>query len=56
MYTVLSGTLFLGDEKGSNTKINIAEITCENVNRFELVEDMVEWQGFVNTVMKLRVA
>jgi hypothetical protein len=30
------------------------EIRCEGVDRIKLVQDRVQWQGLVNTVMNLR--
>jgi hypothetical protein len=38
-----------------NIKMDLREIEIDGANWFRLAEDRVQWQAFVNTVMKLRV-
>jgi hypothetical protein len=38
-----------------NIKMDLREIGINGMNWIQLVEDRVQWQAFVNTVMNLRV-
>jgi hypothetical protein len=38
-----------------NIKIDLREIGIDGANWIRLAQDRVQWQAFVNTVMKLRV-
>jgi hypothetical protein len=38
-----------------NIKMDIKEMGIDGTNRIRLAQDRVRWQGFVNTVMNLRV-
>jgi hypothetical protein len=38
---------------GHNTKRDLKYILCEDVNRFHLAPDIVQWQAPVNIVTKL---
>jgi hypothetical protein len=38
-----------------NIKMDLREIGIDGTNWMQLAEDRVQWQGFVNTVMNLRV-
>jgi hypothetical protein len=38
-----------------NIKMDLREIGIEGANWIRLVQDRVQWQAFVNTVMNLRV-
>jgi hypothetical protein len=38
-----------------NTKLDLREIGIDGANWIQLAQDRVQWQAFVNTVMKLRV-
>jgi hypothetical protein len=38
-----------------NIKMDLREIRIDGTNWIQLAQDRVQWRGFVNTVMKLRV-
>jgi hypothetical protein len=38
-----------------NIKMDLGEIGIDGTNWIQLAEDRIQWQAFVNTVMKLRV-
>jgi hypothetical protein len=38
-----------------NIKVDLREIGIDGANWIRLAQDRVQWQAFVNTVMKLRI-
>jgi hypothetical protein len=39
-----------------NIKLDLRETEIDGANWFQLAQDRVQWQAFVNTVMNLRVS
>jgi hypothetical protein len=48
-------TEFLGKSwhrSEDNIRMNVNEMACKDVNLIRLVEDMDQWWGYLNTIMK----
>lgn len=38
-----------------SNKTHLTQIKCENVDRIQLAQDMIQWLAFANAVMEFRV-